>query len=85
MLANDTKVKVACIHCNGVLCGKVIHKGKSLSSLETGCGMSSAIFGWDMHDVLHNEETNLTGADSGNQGYTAVIVLEPFRRLFFSS
>lgn len=83
LLAKDTKVKVAGIDCDGLLRSKIIHKSKFLSSLESGFGMSSAIFGWDMHDVLYTEETSLTSADSGYQDFTAVIDLESFRRLPF--
>ncbi|KAJ9429782.1 glutamine synthetase [Fusarium oxysporum] len=81
LLAGDKKVKVAGIDCDGILRGKIIHKSKFLSSLESGFGMSSAIFGWDMHDVLYTEETSLTSADSGYQDFTAVIDLNSFRRL----
>ncbi|EMT64874.1 Type-1 glutamine synthetase 2 [Fusarium odoratissimum] len=83
LLAGDKKVKVAGIDCDGILRGKIIHKSKFLSSLESGFGMSSAIFGWDMHDVLYTEETSLTSADSGYQDFTAVIDLDSFRRLPF--
>ncbi|CVL02565.1 probable glutamine synthetase [Fusarium mangiferae] len=83
LLARDKKVKVAGIDCDGILRGKIIHKSKFLSSLESGFGMSSAIFGWDMHDVLYTQETSLTSADSGYQDFTAVIDLNSFRRLPF--
>jgi glutamine synthetase len=83
LLTGDKKVKVAGIDCDGILRGKIIHKTKFLSSLESGFGMSSAIFGWDMHDVLYTEETGLTSADSGYQDFTAVIDLNSFRRLPF--
>ncbi|KAJ4256856.1 hypothetical protein NW762_008952 [Fusarium torreyae] len=85
LLTDDKKVKVAGIDCDGVLRGKIIHKAKFLSSLESGFGMSSAIFGWDMHDVLYTEETSLTSADSGYQDFTAVIDLNSFRRLPFEN
>ncbi|KAM6524254.1 hypothetical protein FSOLCH5_004856 [Fusarium solani] len=83
LLADDNKVKVAGIDCDGLLRGKIIHKAKFLSSLKSGFGMSSAIFGWDMHDVLYTEETSLTSAESGYQDFTAMIDLESFRRLPF--
>lgn len=83
LLANDIKVKVAGIDCDGLLRGKIIHKAKFLSSLTSGFGMSSAIFGWDMHDVLYTEETSLTSAESGYQDFTAMIDLDSFRRLPF--
>lgn len=85
LLANDTKVKVAGIDCDGLLRGKIIHKDKFLSSLKSGFGMSSAIFGWDMHDVLYTEETGLTSAESGYQDFTAMIELDSFRRLPFEN
>ncbi|KAI1018678.1 hypothetical protein LB503_005514 [Fusarium chuoi] len=83
LLARDKKVKVAGIDCDGILRGKIIHKSKFLSSLESGFGMSSVIFGWDMHDVLYTTETSLTSVDSGYQDFTSVIDVNSFRRLPF--
>ncbi|KAK4064177.1 uncharacterized protein Triagg1_9156 [Trichoderma aggressivum f. europaeum] len=83
LLANDTKVKIAGIDCDGILRGKIMNKSKFLSSLKGGCGMSSAIFGWDMHDLLYSEESNLTSAKTGYADFNAVVDLESMRRLPF--
>lgn len=83
LLSNDTKVKVAGIDCDGILRGKIMNKGKFLSSLKGGFGMSSAIFGWDMHDLLYSEESNLTSAKTGYADFNAVVDLESMRRLPF--
>ncbi|KAL6819943.1 hypothetical protein V8C40DRAFT_281254 [Trichoderma camerunense] len=83
LLANDTKVKVAGIDCDGILRGKIMNKSKFLSSLKGGFGMSSAIFGWDMHDLLYSEESNLTSAKTGYADFNAVVDLESMRRLPF--
>lgn len=83
LLANDVKVKVAGIDCDGILRGKVMHKDKFLSSLQSGFGMSSVTFGWDMHDVLFDEETSLIANGVSYEDLTALIDLESFRRLPF--
>ncbi|KAH7137487.1 hypothetical protein B0J13DRAFT_609512 [Dactylonectria estremocensis] len=83
LLANDTKVKVAGIDFDGVLRGKIMAKDKFLSSVKGGFGMSSAIFGWDMHDVLYTTETSITSADGGYADLTAEIDLGSMRRLPF--
>jgi glutamine synthetase len=80
-LAHDTKVKVAGVDADGILRGKVMAKDKFLASVKDGFGMSSAIFGWDMHDVLYAGGNDLT---SGAQGYADLIAipdLSTFRRL----
>ncbi|KPM38038.1 hypothetical protein AK830_g8530 [Neonectria ditissima] len=83
LLLNDSKVKVAGIDFDGVLRGKVMAKEKFLSSLKGGFGMSSAIFGWDMHDVLYTTETSITSANGGYPDLTAEIDLASIRRLSF--
>lgn len=83
LLKSDRKVKVAGIDCDGVLRGKIMSKDKFLSSLEHGFGMSSAIFGWDMHDVMYTTEVCLTSSKDGYGDLTAKIDLRSFRRLPF--
>ena len=58
-------------------------KEKFLSSLKSGFGMSSAVFGWDMHDVLYTTETSITSADAGYADMTAEIDLGSMRRFPF--
>lgn len=81
VLENNTCVKVAGIDCDGVLRGKIMMKEKFLSSIGEGFGMSSAIFGWDMHDVLYTTETKITSAESGYADILAIPDLRSFRRI----
>jgi glutamine synthetase len=83
VLANDGKVKVAGIDGDGVLRGKIIAKSKFLSSVTSGFGMSSAIFGWDMHDVLYADagESGVTSAETGFADFIAIPDLASFRRI----
>lgn len=81
ILANDTKVKVAGVDADGILRGKIMAKDKFLSSIDHGFGMSSAVFGWDMHDVLYANNTDLTSDDQGYADFTAIPDLRTFRRL----
>lgn len=83
LLANDIKIKVAGIDLDGVLRSKVMHKDKFLSSLSTGFGMSSVLFGWDMHDVTYSEETELLASGTSYEDLTALIDVDSFRRLPF--
>lgn len=83
LLANDTKVKVAAVDCDGILRGKVMSKEKFLSSVEYGFAMSSAVFGWDMHDEIYTTETRITTAEEGYADFLAFPDLSTFRRLPF--
>lgn len=84
-LINDHKVKVAGIDCDGVLRGKIMSKEKFLSSLKDGFGMSSAIFAWDMHDVLYAEEGSISSEKDGYGDFIAEVDLSSFRRLPFEN
>lgn len=84
-LVNDHKVKVAGIDCDGVLRGKIMSKEKFLSSLRDGFGMSSAIFAWDMHDVLYAEEGATSSEKGGYRDFIAEVDLSSFRRLPFEN
>jgi glutamine synthetase len=81
LLANDIKVKVAGIDSDGVLRGKVMAKEKFLGIAEKGFGFSSALFGWDMHDMLWTTEARVAPPESGYADFLAVIDLNTFRRL----
>ncbi|EXJ86963.1 glutamine synthetase [Capronia epimyces CBS 606.96] len=81
LLQRDSKVKLAGIDCDGVLRGKIMSKEKFLSSFEQGFGMSSAIFGWDMHDLLYTTETTVTSAESGYADLIAVPDINSYRRI----
>lgn len=81
ILRNDNKVKVAGIDADGILRGKLMAKDKFIASVEKGFGMSSAIFGWDMHDELYSTETKISTAEEGYADFIAVPDLSSFRRL----
>jgi hypothetical protein len=79
LLQSDNKVKVAGVDCDGILRGKVMSKDKFLSSVGKGFSMSSAIFGWDMHDQLYSTDANST--QPGYADFTAIPDLQSFRRI----
>jgi glutamine synthetase len=85
LLTSDTKVKVAGVDFDGILRGKIMSKDKFLSSLKGGLGMSSAIFGWDMHDVVYKKETTITSAANGYSDLIARVDLKSMKRLPFEN
>ncbi|OBT75075.1 hypothetical protein VF21_06494 [Pseudogymnoascus sp. 05NY08] len=82
-LKNDIKVKVAGVDSSGILRGKVMSKDKFLSTVESGFGFSSAVFGWDMHDALYAdpESSAMASENGGYSDFIAVADLPSFRRL----
>lgn len=82
LLASDRKVKVAGVDADGVLRGKVMDKDKFLASID-GFSLSSAVFGWDMHDQLYSTESVIASAGDGYGDFVAVPDLSSFRRLPF--
>ncbi len=83
VLAADSKIKIAGVDGDGVLRGKVLAKDKFLSGVHSGIAMSSAIFGWDMHDELYTTETAIATAQQGFADLLAFPDLSSFRRLPF--
>lgn len=81
ILANDEKVRVAGVDADGILRGKIMDKEKFLSSITSGFGMSSAIFAWDIHDVLFTTETKIATSEDGFADFVACPDLSSFRRL----
>lgn len=81
LLADDIAVKVAGIDCDGILRGKVMHKEKFLGIAQKGFGFSSAVFGWDMQDVLYTTDANVTSPQSSYADFIAVPDLNTFRRI----
>ena len=81
LLADDIKVKVAGIDSDGVLRGKVMAKEKFLGIAEKGFGFSSALFGWDMHDMLWTTDARVAPPESGYADFLAIPDLNSFRRL----
>lgn len=81
LLANDIKVKVAGLDCDGILRGKVMSKEKFLGIAQKGFGMSSAVFGWDMQDMLYTTDARIAPPESGYADFIAVPDLSSFRRI----
>lgn len=81
LLADDIKVKVGGIDADGILRGKVMAKEKFLGIAEKGFGFSSAVFGWDMHDMLWTTDAKIAPPESGYADFLAVPDLNTFRRL----
>ncbi|CAM1502345.1 Fc.00g043290.m01.CDS01 [Cosmosporella sp. VM-42] len=85
VLKNDIKVRVAGVDADGILRGKIMSKEKFLSSVKSGFGFSSAIFGWDMHDALYTHGTGLSSEGGGYADFIAKPDLASFRRLPWES
>ncbi|OJJ50624.1 hypothetical protein ASPZODRAFT_148100 [Penicilliopsis zonata CBS 506.65] len=81
LLAEDIKVKVAGVDSDGILRGKVMSKEKFLSVMEKGFGFSSAVFGWDMHDMLYTTDARIAPPESGYSDFIAIPDLTSFRRI----
>ena len=80
ILKDDERVQVAGIDCDGQLRGKVMSKEKFLSIVNSGFGMSSAIFGWDMHDMLF-EDNKISSSEAGYADFTSMVDELSMRRL----
>ncbi|GFF36243.1 type-1 glutamine synthetase 2 [Aspergillus lentulus] len=81
LLENDISVKVAGIDCDGILRGKVMAKEKFLGIAQKGFGFSSAVFGWDMQDVLYTTDAKIAPPESGYVDFIAVPDLSSYRRI----
>lgn len=81
ILKDDSRVQVAGVDCDGQLRGKVMSKEKFLSIIDSGFGMSSAIFGWDMHDMLFTENSTISSSETGYADFTSVVDHLSMRRL----
>lgn len=81
LLADDIKVKVGGIDADGILRGKVMAKEKFLGIAEKGFGFSSAVFGWDMHDMLWTTNARIAPPEQGYSDFIAIPDLNTFRRL----
>jgi glutamine synthetase len=81
ILEHDQMVKVAGVDADGILRGKIMIKSKFLSSVKSGFGFSSAVFGWDMHDMLYQGGVDCSAEDGTYADFTAFPDLSSFRRL----
>ncbi|MDO8461497.1 MAG: glutamine synthetase family protein [Deltaproteobacteria bacterium] len=76
----EGKVKLAIVDIDGILRGKVIHRDKFLSILESGFGFCDVVFGWDMLDSLY-DNADFTGWHSGYPDAKARVDLTTYRRV----
>ena len=74
------KVKLAITDIDGVLRGKVIHKDKFFSVVESGFGFCDVVFGWDAADLAY-ENSQYTGWHSGYPDAEARLDLSTFRKI----
>ncbi|MEM7660545.1 MAG: glutamine synthetase, partial [Bacteroidota bacterium] len=74
------KVKIAIPDIDGVLRGKVIHKQKFLSVLESGFGFCDVVFGWDIADVSY-DNAQITGWHTGYPDAQARLDVHTFRSI----
>jgi glutamine synthetase len=72
------KVKLAICDIDGIMRGKVIHRDKFLSVLDSGFGFCDVVFGWDAADVAY-DNARFTGWHTGYPDAQAVIDLQTFR------
>jgi glutamine synthetase len=78
--SKHNKVKVAITDIDGVLRGKFMHIDKLISTLETGFGFCSVVFGWDMDDAAYNN-SKLVGWHTGYGDFDAQLDLNTFRTI----
>jgi glutamine synthetase len=74
------KVKVAAADIDGVLRGKVLHKDKFFSAVDSGFGFCDVVFGWDMMDSVY-DNTKLTGWHRGFPDATVRLDLATLRHV----
>ena len=76
------KVKVAVTDIDGVLRGKLIHKDKFLSAMESGSGFCDVVFGWDSNDATY-DKVKFTGWHTGYPDTPVRIILSSCRSIPF--
>ncbi|MFY0625502.1 MAG: glutamine synthetase [Reichenbachiella sp.] len=75
-----SKVKVAVTDIDGILRGKLMHRDKFLSAIESEFGFCDVVFGWDMADELY-DNSKVTGWHTGYGDASARIDLDTFRQV----
>jgi glutamine synthetase len=73
-----SKVRVAVTDIDGILRGKLMHRDKFLSALDTGFGFCDVVFGWDANDQLY-DRSQVTGWHTGYPDAEARLDLYTFR------
>ncbi len=74
------KIKVAITDIDGVLRGKIIHKDKFISALNSKLGFCDVVFGWDSGDVCY-DNVEFTGWHSGYPDAKAQIDYATIRQI----
>ncbi len=77
---SDDRVKVAITDIDGILRGKIIHRDKFLSAIESGAGFCDVVFGWDIADVAY-DNAKVTGWHTGYPDATFHFDLTTFRTI----
>ncbi len=76
--STHSKVRVAVSDIDGIMRGKLMHRDKFLSSLDSGFGFCDVVFGWDANDQLY-DRSKLTGWHTGYPDTEARLDLNTFR------
>lgn len=74
------KVKIGITDIDGVLRGKIIHRDKFLSIIDSGFGFCNVVFGWDSSDSCY-DNTDYTGWHTGYPDALAMLDFATFRRV----
>ncbi len=74
------KVKVAITDIDGVLRGKIMHRDKFLSALDSGFGFCSVVFGWDAVDTAY-DNARFTGWHTGYPDVDAQLDPNTYRKI----
>jgi len=80
------KIKLAITDIDGVLRGKLMHKDKFLSSLESGFGFCNVVFGWDVSDASYvDADIKISGWHTGYPDALATVDLNTSRKVPWDS
>jgi glutamine synthetase len=74
------KVRVAIVDIDGVMRGKVMHKGKFLSAVKSGFGFCNVVFGWDCADICY-DHVDYTGWHTGYPDAEVEVDLQTYRTI----
>ncbi|GAA5829207.1 hypothetical protein JCM3766R1_001017 [Sporobolomyces carnicolor] len=80
LIKDDDRVQLAGVDVDGILRGKFMAKDKFLSSLDSGFGFCSVVFGWDTHDSAYQPELKISNLSNGYRDLVAKIDLNSYRR-----
>jgi glutamine synthetase len=78
--SKHNKIKVAIVDLDGVLRGKIMHRDKFISSLDSGFSFCSVVFGWDVNDGSY-DNSEITGWHTGYGDMDVRIDPETYRTI----